>query len=154
MQKIRAVLDTNLWIGFLISRKYDAIDLLFESDQLTLLFSERLIGEFTEVALRPKFRRYFQSEDIEVSKTILPIIQGVKKSKKINAEFKGRFRQIYFWGLRGRPSPHPIHPSPLCSKIQHKTLTINFFTQFFPIRDDRFSWVYELKERIGIVATC
>jgi putative PIN family toxin of toxin-antitoxin system len=65
MQKIRAVLDTNLWISFLISRKYDAIDLLFESDQLTLLFSERLIGEFTEVALRPKFRRYFQSEDIE-----------------------------------------------------------------------------------------
>lgn len=121
MQKIRAVLDTNLWISFLISRKYDAIDLLFESDQLTLLFSERLIGEFTEVALRPKFRRYFQSEDIEVSKTILPIIQGVKKSKKINAEFKGLFRQIYFGVCVAGPHLTPYTPPLFVAKSSTKS---------------------------------
>lgn len=65
MHRIKAVLDTNLWISFLISRKYDAIDQLFEDEQLVLLFSDRLISEFTEVALRPKFRKYFQSTDIE-----------------------------------------------------------------------------------------
>ncbi len=65
MQRIRVVLDTNLWISFLISKKYDAIDQLFETDQIVLLFCDRLIQEFTEVALRPKFRKYFQADDIE-----------------------------------------------------------------------------------------
>ncbi len=65
MQKIRVVLDTNLWISFLISRKYQVLDKLFTSDQLTLLFSERLIEEFVEVALRPKLQKYFQYQDVE-----------------------------------------------------------------------------------------
>jgi hypothetical protein len=65
MPKLRAVLDTNLWISFLISKKYHTLDLLFESDQLILLFSDRLIQEFTEVALRPKFRKYFKAADVE-----------------------------------------------------------------------------------------
>jgi uncharacterized protein len=59
MQRIRVVLDTNLWISFLISKKHDVFDQLFETDQI------RLIQEFTAVALRPKFRKYFDADDIE-----------------------------------------------------------------------------------------
>lgn len=65
MQKIRIVLDTNLWISFLISRKYHVLDQLFKSSQLTLLFSDRLIEEFVEVVLRPKLQKYFQYQDVE-----------------------------------------------------------------------------------------
>lgn len=62
---IRAILDTNLWISYLISKRLSKIDELFERDDLVLLFSEELLEEFVEVAGRPKFRSYFPSEDIE-----------------------------------------------------------------------------------------
>jgi uncharacterized protein len=33
--------------------------------RITLLFSEQLVDEFVEVALRPKFRKYFPLSDLE-----------------------------------------------------------------------------------------
>lgn len=63
--KIRLVLDTNLWIRYLIAKDLARIDLLFEQDEVVLLFSNKLLEEFVEVALRPKFRNYFLEEDIE-----------------------------------------------------------------------------------------
>lgn len=62
---IRAILDTNLWISYLISKRLSEIDQLFERDDLRLLFSEELLDEFIEVAGRPKFRSYFPEEDVE-----------------------------------------------------------------------------------------
>ena len=62
---IRVILDTNLWISYLISKRIGKIDELFEHDDLVLLFSEELLEEFIEVARRPKFRSYFPSEDVE-----------------------------------------------------------------------------------------
>ena len=62
---VRAILDTNLWISYLISKRLSEIDELFERDDLTLLFSEELLDEFIEVAGRPKFRSYFPEEDVE-----------------------------------------------------------------------------------------
>jgi len=63
--KIRAILDTNLWISYLISNDIAQIDKLFERDELVLIFSQELLEEFIEVANRPKFRKYFKLEDIE-----------------------------------------------------------------------------------------
>lgn len=62
---IRVILDTNLWISYLISRRLGKIDELLESNDLVLLFSEELLEEFIEVARRPKFRSYFSNEDVE-----------------------------------------------------------------------------------------
>lgn len=62
---IRAILDTNLWISYLISKRLSKVDELFERNDLVLLFSEELLEEFVEVAGRPKFRSYFPKEDIE-----------------------------------------------------------------------------------------
>jgi len=63
--KIRVILDTNLWISYLISKKLSKIDLLFERDEIVLLFSNELLDEFVEVANRPRFRKYFSPDDIE-----------------------------------------------------------------------------------------
>jgi len=61
----RIILDTNLWISFLITKDFSKLDkLLFERDTI-LVFSKELLDEFIEVAKRPKFRRYFSQEDIE-----------------------------------------------------------------------------------------
>lgn len=63
--KTRTILDTNLWISYLISKNLAKIDRLFELDELILIFSEELLEEFVEVANRPKFRKYFELEDVE-----------------------------------------------------------------------------------------
>ena len=63
--KHRIVIDTNLWISFLLTSDYSKIDPLFSSENIVLLFSQELIDEFIEVAQRPKFRKYFSLEDLK-----------------------------------------------------------------------------------------
>jgi hypothetical protein len=60
----RVVLDTNLWISFLISGKFAALDKLLEKDVLIFLFSEELLSEFLNVAKRPKFKKLISEDDL------------------------------------------------------------------------------------------
>jgi putative PIN family toxin of toxin-antitoxin system len=62
---LRIILDTNLWISYLISKRLRRIDDLFEESGVTLIFSEELMSEFLEVARRPKFNKFFSSADLE-----------------------------------------------------------------------------------------
>ncbi len=62
---LRVILDTNLWISYLISKRLRKIDALFEENGVTLIFSDELMEEFFEVAQRPKFGKYFTSADLE-----------------------------------------------------------------------------------------
>ena len=64
-RKHRIVIDTNLWISFLLTSDYSKIDPMFADNKITLLFSQELIDEFVEVAQRPKFRKYFPIDDLE-----------------------------------------------------------------------------------------
>jgi len=64
MKENRVVLDTNLWISFLISRKYDEIIELINSSTIKLIFSIELFEEFLDVVQRPKFKKYFSDNDI------------------------------------------------------------------------------------------
>jgi uncharacterized protein len=63
--KHRIIIDTNLWISFLLTKDYSKIDLVLTTDHIVLLFSEELIDEFVEVAQRTKFRKYFSTSDLE-----------------------------------------------------------------------------------------
>ena len=65
MRSKKIILDTNLWISFLISRKFTQIDQLIDRKKVTLIFSDELIGEFVEVVSRPKFEKYLSKNDIE-----------------------------------------------------------------------------------------
>jgi len=61
----RIVIDTNLWISFLITKDYSKLDEIIFSHKSILVFSKELLEEFLEVAKRPKFRRFFSNDDIE-----------------------------------------------------------------------------------------
>lgn len=61
----RVILDTNIWVSFLLTKDFPKIDQLFKDDKLTLLFSQELLDEFLEVAQRPKFKKYFSSTDLQ-----------------------------------------------------------------------------------------
>ena len=67
MQNLRSkiVLDTNLWISFLISKDFSKLDEIIFSKKAVLIFSQELLDEFLEVVQRPKLRRYFLNEDLE-----------------------------------------------------------------------------------------
>ena len=71
---MRLILDTNLWISFLISNKYKQLDSLLFNEKCTLLFSYELLEEFIAVAKRPKLREYISGEDTE---EILELIHEV-----------------------------------------------------------------------------
>lgn len=61
---MRVILDTNLWISYLISNRHVRLDELIDSDEFVLLFSVELIEEFIEVTERPKFEKYFSRDEV------------------------------------------------------------------------------------------
>ena len=65
MKNNKVILDTNLWISFLISKRLGQIDKLIKERKVTLIFSTESIEEFIEVANRAKFRKYFSKNDID-----------------------------------------------------------------------------------------
>lgn len=60
MQKrYKIIIDTNLWISFLITHNFARFDALLMSDKITLLFDKILLDEIVTVAHRQKYRKYF-----------------------------------------------------------------------------------------------
>ena len=62
-QKCRIIIDTNLWISFLLSKKFDFIDKLLDSGKVELVFSNELLAEMIDVTGRPKLKKFFTMED-------------------------------------------------------------------------------------------
>lgn len=62
--KIRVVIDTNVWIGFLIGKTLSGLSEALINDNIRILFSDELFDELVEVLQRPKFQKYFSQNDI------------------------------------------------------------------------------------------
>lgn len=63
-KKDRIILDTNLWISFLLTKDHVKLDGIIKDKGLVILFSKELLDEFIEVAGRSKFKRYFSLKDL------------------------------------------------------------------------------------------
>ena len=80
----RIIIDTNLWISFLITKDFSKLDEIIFSRYGILVFSQELLEEFLEVAKRPKFRRFFSTEHIEeILETIHEYADFVKVHTKV-----------------------------------------------------------------------
>ena len=64
-QKNRVIVDSNIWISFLLTGTFSQLENLILNTDVTILYSEELINEFVEVAQRDKFKKYFDIEDVE-----------------------------------------------------------------------------------------
>jgi uncharacterized protein len=64
-QKDRVIIDTNLWISFLLAKDFSKFDSIIADNEITLIFSAELIDEIVEVTQRIKFQRYFKLDDVE-----------------------------------------------------------------------------------------
>jgi len=85
IRKWRIIVDTNLWVSFLITRKYARLDTLFDSKKIQLLFSGELIKEIVEVSNRPKFKKYFSQNDLE---KLLEILVSIVELVEVKADVK------------------------------------------------------------------
>jgi len=72
-EKHRIIIDTNLWISFLLSKRYAFIDKLLSRKEIQLVFCGELLDELFEVANRPKLQRFFTSDD---KKAIFDLIEN------------------------------------------------------------------------------
>jgi len=62
MHEQRIIIDTNLWIHFLITKQYAFLDDLFENGKVRLVLSRELLTEFIEAVKRPKLKSVFQKK--------------------------------------------------------------------------------------------
>ncbi len=58
------MIDTNIWISFLIGKTLSDLSEALLNDKIRVLFSEELFEELFEVLRRPKFKKYFSQNDI------------------------------------------------------------------------------------------
>ena len=63
-REIRIIVDTNLWISWLITKDYKKLDKVLFNKKSKIVFSQELLEEFIEVANRPKLKKYFTKKDI------------------------------------------------------------------------------------------
>ncbi len=94
MKTKKAILDTNLWISFLISKDYSFLDNYIEKGKIKLIFSEELFNEFILVTERPKFKKYFSKKDIKKLTQVISnygFLVSVKSDVKICRDIKDNF---------------------------------------------------------------
>ena len=94
MQSKKIIIDTNIWISFLISKNFSFLDKFIENGKLKLIFSKELYREFLEVIERPKFKKYFHKSDIEHLTNIIDkfgilieITSQIEKCRDIKDDF-------------------------------------------------------------------
>lgn len=85
MRSKKVILDTNLWISFLISKRLDFIDELLLDGKIRLIFSKELIEEFLSVAKRPRFEKYFSDDKIT---DLLRLFDKYGKLIKVSSDIK------------------------------------------------------------------
>jgi len=82
---MRLILDTNLWISFLISSKYEKLDELLFNQKCKLLFSQELLEVFVTVSKRPKLRKYISRDELEdLLETIDEVAEFVNVTSEIS----------------------------------------------------------------------
>jgi len=93
-QKCRIIVDTNLWISFLLSKKFNFIDRLLDNGKVELVFCSELLAELVEVTSRPKLRNFFTIEEwalvfeiIDRHAIYIPVISSVSLCRDAKDNF-------------------------------------------------------------------
>jgi putative PIN family toxin of toxin-antitoxin system len=63
-RKPKIVIDTNIWISFLIGKKLSSLKSLISNQNIQIIISDELIKEIEDVTNRPKLRKYFPQEKV------------------------------------------------------------------------------------------
>jgi len=61
----RVVIDTNIWVSFLIGKTLSGLEDFIINDRIQILSSYELLEEMSDVLHRPKFQKYFTVDVIQ-----------------------------------------------------------------------------------------
>ena len=76
---LKLIIDTNIWVSFIISNKLNLLDPLLFSNKARLLFSKELIAEIQQTIVKPKLKKYFGKNAIEeMLSTFEPFIDFIE----------------------------------------------------------------------------
>lgn len=73
-KKPKVVIDTNIWISFLIGKKLSSLKSLISNQNIQIIISDELIDEIEDVTNRPKLRKYFPQDKVQDFINLLRII--------------------------------------------------------------------------------
>lgn len=62
--KPKVVVDTNLWLSFLINGSLKEIFDFFEKNKVSFFITNELVSEIIDTGLKAKFRKYFEVDDL------------------------------------------------------------------------------------------
>jgi putative PIN family toxin of toxin-antitoxin system len=78
------VIDTNLWISFIISKRLNQLEQILLAGNCKILLSSELIQELEETITKPKLQKYFSGNALEEMLNIFdPFIDFVEIKSKI-----------------------------------------------------------------------
>lgn len=63
--KTIVVIDTSVWVGFLIGKRLNSLNSILFSNSVELAISDELISEIELVCQRPKLIKYFPKENVD-----------------------------------------------------------------------------------------
>jgi uncharacterized protein len=71
---IKVIIDTNLWIGFLIGKELANLKQLIVERAIQVVLCEQIIEEINLVTQRPKLQKYFPATKVQELLELLRII--------------------------------------------------------------------------------
>lgn len=94
VQKIKVIIDTNIFISFLIGKELDKLKHLLVSPDLVLITTEQLFLEIKMVTSRPKLQKYFNQVKVDELINFLRLISvnvSISEIKQICRDPKDDF---------------------------------------------------------------
>lgn len=68
---MNVILDTNIWISFLMGKRLHNVADIFERSDVQVYVSKELINELVVVLSRPKVSKYISTESVEAMWTLM-----------------------------------------------------------------------------------
>jgi uncharacterized protein len=82
-EKIKAIIDTNLFISYLIGKRLNGLKRLLIESKIELVFAEQNLREILMVTSREKFQKYFLRSDVDELIEFIRIIGNIYEISEI-----------------------------------------------------------------------
>jgi len=80
----RIIIDTNIWISFLIGKELQDLKHLIVSEKVKIITTDQLLTEIRLVTSRNKLKKYFNQDKVSDLISLLDIIADKVKIEKID----------------------------------------------------------------------
>lgn len=81
---LKLVIDTNLWISFIISNKLNQLEPFLYTHEARILFSSELIQELESTIAKPKLQKFFLGNSLDEMLNVFdPFIDFIKIESKV-----------------------------------------------------------------------